>query len=450
MNDNMVKDPQNNENLYLPYRFFDHVASVSIVNHITQVDGSLNAVSDAGKQLLESRIRTNGTRMFAMAISSSMSMYNLGILLYSYDDDNCPYNPNDSPDKVRLLAALLRDQRLYRTPHFKLGSFDLIVNEVCRLPIDYTENAQSSLGSGANATVYPATIHDGQHSFSNPIHAATPFSSNIAVKVIGREANAIREREFLRLMARHEVNHAHFLLFYGGFRRGPRTYILSELATRTLNEFMRESYPQGCSNNNNSKPGRTWLLGQMRGLAAALNLIHTRIPGSSAYHHDIKPDNILVTGTTDTTRLKIIDFGLAGTKALDNSGGSVGTDKFGNPPYNPPECNHPVPRISSRPHDVWSLGCVFLDLLIWCAGGWSDLHTFREARRRGTYSGRSFYQSNQNYTLIARLNCVNTEINRLLAIGGSNEWQSVVGIVDLMIDCDPATRIDMARVLQSW
>jgi hypothetical protein len=178
MNDNMVKDPQSNANLYLPYRFFDHVASVSIVNHITQVDGSLKAVSNARIQRLETKVRTNGTRMFAMAISSSLSMYNLGFVLNSYDDDNCPYDPNDAPAEVRkLLTALLRDQRLYRTPHLKLGSFDLIVNEVCRLPIDYTENEQSSLGSGAHATVYPATIHDGQHNFSNLANPTTPSSS---------------------------------------------------------------------------------------------------------------------------------------------------------------------------------------------------------------------------------------------------------------------------------
>jgi serine/threonine protein kinase len=115
---------------------------------------------------------------------------------------------------------------------------------------------------------------------------------------------------------------------------------------------------------------------QLRGLARALHDFHTKSPRKNIFHHDIKPADILVCGSDNT--LKITDWGCACVKSLTAYAGpgTPTSGNKGNPYYLPPECRKGP---SSRPHDVWSLGCVFLELLIWFHQGSDELHTFCNA-----------------------------------------------------------------------
>jgi serine/threonine protein kinase len=131
----------------------------------------------------------------------------------------------------------------------------------------------------------------------------------------------------------------------------------------------------------------TWLLRQLLGLAEAIDHIHhligdavqvpvqlapssARGPGTRAtgFHHDIKPDNILVftDGSDYYGTFKIGDFGSgrlntfrSGTQRSPFEERSLGT-----PTYEGPDLY--LLGTASRPYDLWSLGCVFLDILLWC------------------------------------------------------------------------------------
>lgn len=127
-----------------------------------------------------------------------------------------------------------------------------------------------------------------------------------------------------------------------------------------------------------------WLLKQLRGLAEALKDIHnlssigsslpTPSPGpnlvapqpqmrKSGWHHDLKPENILLYKSLGHERgtFQVSDFGSG--KIHTYRSGSVNTrSPIGTLTYEPPEAK--LEGATSRPYDVWSLGCVFLELLI--------------------------------------------------------------------------------------
>jgi serine/threonine protein kinase len=106
-------------------------------------------------------------------------------------------------------------------------------------------------------------------------------------------------------------------------------------------------------------------------LVSAVTFIHSNIEGYTSFHHDIKPSNIvLVIGPPATW--KLCDFGMANLKHhRDDSGtrpehyGGIGTYDYRPPEYRS-EPSH------GRSFDVYSLGCVFLELATIWAYGWDD------------------------------------------------------------------------------
>ncbi|POS80462.1 protein kinase [Diaporthe helianthi] len=100
-------------------------------------------------------------------------------------------------------------------------------------------------------------------------------------------------------------------------------------------------------------------------------------------HGDIKLQNILwfcdPKKVGDRGVLKIADFGLAEFKTSPaRLYQGMGRIKF-SPPYQPPECNVLGGRVGQS-HDIWSLGCLYLELITWLLGGWELVKSFQVAR----------------------------------------------------------------------
>ena len=72
-------------------------------------------------------------------------------------------------------------------------------------------------------------------------------------------------------------------------------------------------------------------------------------------HHDLKPDNILFTDNSHTC-IKIIDFGISSLMNSKNRGGSL--------IYLPPEIINGEDYRSVPSVDMWSIGCIFGEMLI--------------------------------------------------------------------------------------
>lgn len=121
-----------------------------------------------------------------------------------------------------------------------------------------------------------------------------------------------------------------------------------------------------------------WALRQMTGMAYAIKLLHE----NNTRHGDIKPANILRFQMTDDKNnlgtLVIADVGIS--KIHENYTRyrtHPTTSTHGTMSYDPPEMDDyangvPVPRI----YDIWALGCVFLEFVVWLVLGRSGWISF--------------------------------------------------------------------------
>ena len=202
-----------------------------------------------------------------------------------------------------------------------------------------------------------------------------------------------------------------------------------------------------------TKKNIMWLIRQFRGLAEALKGIHD-LSGEGAlqsapdlathprgerrggYHHDLKPENILFYKATGN--FEISDFG-SGKVHTYRSGSYNTSSPHGTLTYEPPEAARPGG--TSRPYDMWSLGCVFLELLIWAVLGFQHVENFRNQRQDRRYPGSStnivsddaFWQMLQNDEIILR-KPVNDYIKTLREAILQQRKQPFKEILDLVID----------------
>lgn len=135
------------------------------------------------------------------------------------------------------------------------------------------------------------------------------------------------------------------------------------------------------------------VLKQLHGLADALEKLHNdndiseELDGVSGNwrHGDLKPENILRFKTSDDPMglgtLQIADLGLAKhhAEATRNRNGPTGmrygTVKYEGPEAHPEAAKMRIPR--SRRYDLWSMGCIMLEFIIWILYGIEGLESFQ-------------------------------------------------------------------------
>jgi len=127
---------------------------------------------------------------------------------------------------------------------------------------------------------------------------------------------------------------------------------------------------------------------QMIGLADALHKLHTgnyRTGGESFRHGDLKPENILCVTISPPSathinipELKISDMGLAKHHNVATELRPPTSMRYTTTRYEPPEVISPVGfgQGRSRRYDMWSLGCVILETIIWLLYGNQNLEVF--------------------------------------------------------------------------
>lgn len=170
----------------------------------------------------------------------------------------------------------------------------------------------------------------------------------------------------------HRFPHQHIVSHIACWRQDDIDYILLPKARCDLKAMLtRQDAPYV------NRETVKWLFSQLHGLADAMKHFHALgNQGNStslntnvrwAYHHDIKPTNILVFERELNFHpiLKLNDFG-AGRISSPNEKGRSHTESevFGTTTYFAPEAE-PGGEGASRPFDMWSLGCVFLEMLVW-------------------------------------------------------------------------------------
>ena len=170
-----------------------------------------------------------------------------------------------------------------------------------------------------------------------------------------------------------------------------------------------------------------WLSAQCQGLAEALGSIHRYETNSFKYlldpdslqaaeqnrmgetpgrlrlfgrHGDIKPENILYYPRKEGDlrgRLVIADFGCAAFSTKEEVDRQKRQWIPNTSAYRAPETALSFDDSSISPsYDIWTLGCVYLEFLIWWSGGWALVKQFTEERLT---QDPSFYHMSKEYNL---------------------------------------------------
>lgn len=118
------------------------------------------------------------------------------------------------------------------------------------------------------------------------------------------------------------------------------------------------------------------IVGQLVGLAGALAKLHNFKHGKpdSYRHGDLKPENILIFERNQDTFLgiwKLADLGLTKYHTLGTEDRACSTSDAvgGTISYQPPEAVRSEPAPVSRLYDIWSMGCIILQLVTWLLYG---------------------------------------------------------------------------------
>ena len=222
-----------------------------------------------------------------------------------------------------------------------------------------------------------------------------------------------QERQILRMLKLYRYSqNDHVVTHHAAWTHQGSFYILFPLATCNLKIYMETlpdhdwlpnckvrvimPYTESSRTPILNKKFALWLLSQLVGLAQGVQRVHSlakltdsnglalpmsSTPDATGYHHDLKPDNILVfvneNERDDYGTFKIRDFGLGRAEMLTRSGAyksfrkmhearvsPLMTDKSdGAHTYTAPD--HYLTGKLSRIADMWSLGCVFLEILTW-------------------------------------------------------------------------------------
>ena len=267
--------------------------------------------------------------------------------------------------------------------------------------------------------------------------------------------------------------HDHLIKCYASWKFGAEYHMIYELAECNLEEFIQKTkHPKDDPTLNNA-----WLIEQMCGLAGALRAVHTQeedgkhtsndnmldVPKApkarsrSGYIHEIKPDNILVFlygasvhwfRLSDFSCAKFADFVASISGQHVNS--HLTTSKTGTPDFRPPES---MKGETSRPYDLWSLGCVYLELFVWFLKGYPSLQAFRAKRRRlvkpNGVEDEAFYFTDEvsaNPRVQLR-SAVEDEISQLSTICPP-DLKPLLDVIPSLLRIDPKTRPTATGLVQ--
>ena len=111
------------------------------------------------------------------------------------------------------------------------------------------------------------------------------------------------------------------------------------------------------------------------GLCSALDAVHhlsseNEMLTRFGYHCDLKPHNILI----HDAKFVLTGFHLSGVKSEGSQYRPPEGEEFG-----PAEETHKK-QVSSRPGNIWSLGCIIMEVLVWMKAGAAGLRDFRSNR----------------------------------------------------------------------
>jgi serine/threonine protein kinase/Tfp pilus assembly protein PilF len=161
----------------------------------------------------------------------------------------------------------------------------------------------------------------GAGAFGEVWHAHGPGGLDVALKFIPLDAHAFALVELRSLEVMKGIRHPNLVSLFGAWYKDGWLILAMELCDRSLQDRLNEVV-----NQTRSGIPVEELLGYMRGAADGLDALN----GKQVQHRDVKPANLLLSGSG----AKVADFGLA--KVLERTVAS--NSRAGTLAYTAPEC----------------------------------------------------------------------------------------------------------------
>jgi serine/threonine protein kinase len=270
-----------------------------------------------------------------------------------------------------------------------------------------SDSERHLLGSGTVGEVFKVRaycrgVSYGKHSMFRALFTdsltTTQEASWYALKRFknrpGRD-DFINERNVIKALS--TVQHLHIMYSLDNWTTAEAAFMLFPLAIGDLRTFLGGERP-ACLTDELVN----WASEQIRGVCDALSYIHEHVYEEMdktivkriGFHHDLKPANILLfeSGNGDHGPIwKIGDFGSGAVKYTHLSEVPEFFNRkasTGDPTYSAPE--YLVSGKVSRPKDIWSLGCIFVEVLVWFLVSEKDaVAQFERSRRVSAYGEQS-------------------------------------------------------------
>lgn len=178
--------------------------------------------------------------------------------------------------------------------------------------------------------------------------------------------------------------HPHLVTLLATFTQGEHYHMIFPWAECDLDQYWED--------NPSPNPGDVglvrWLSRQFLGIVEAVDVIHnpSHLTSEKKFgrHGDIKAENILwfKSGPDDPGGRGILVISDLGLTAINSDKSRSMQPNVGlkmTPSYRPPECDIKDGTIS-RSYDIWTLGCLYLELVCWLLRGHAGKAQFDEAR----------------------------------------------------------------------
>ncbi|KAK4231946.1 kinase-like domain-containing protein [Podospora fimiseda] len=255
----------------------------------------------------------------------------------------------------------------------------------CIFPLERGDKILDEVGKNKSVVRKHKLTSGGKHLKEGDIVAVkeTLLTNDSSIQTFENEVRAyisIANSGQSRTAARY------FLDYHGSFRQGGKGFIILEFANQgsLVDFFQTNDLPT-------TREELYSLWESFQNLASGLMLLHDiNDYDLCGIHQDLKPSNILVfrhgSGPHYTYTFKIADFGLSSFYVNK----PVHPDRGCTRVYGAPELVATDAQLRqlkgsvTAAADIWSLGCIFFDLLVWCICGERGLDKFYELRKKAT------------------------------------------------------------------
>ncbi|KAF8853242.1 kinase-like protein [Acephala macrosclerotiorum] len=431
LRDHAVRHPENEQTRFWPPKLFDYLFDKAIVFQVVDAlvsnktlpanNGGVHRSTDEAKTYWTERIWGSGTqgssfrRLFALLLLTGKE-HCIKSLIHEYiDDSSIPLDENNPTFRGWRgfeIDVYLTYQKGFKVPFFaspnKLGDACHVVldkNDIEPWYRTFDNQRRSSSAQDSNSMtsttaqlqtmslgggygeVYQIIIHPWQHNFHEKLKSISAHENLFALKrLYDMDKKAFeRETSMLKRFSGHRniVTLLATITCKKGISKEEYHLLFPWAEGDLLSYWQRKGKPK--------KDHETfiWISDQVCGIIEAVDFIHNPGPnmvdkdGEKLYgrHGDIKPENILWFRRDGAEILVISDLGLSAVHRDVSRSNVPGLNIPATPNYRPPECDMAGAHGHvSRSFDVWTLGCMFLEFVVWILDGWEGRQRFRSER----------------------------------------------------------------------